>query len=112
MRWMRAGIQIRGEWLTGRPFEQASTQGGYLDVLVHRPFMGPATAVARFERLDYFAGRFSSFPRRYSVGAKVRGPHLLVGQINVIHQPTDRTGRSPGHTSLDVGLTLTLRQGR
>jgi hypothetical protein len=108
-RWMSGGVQVRGEWLSGRPFDLASTHGGYADLFVHRPKMGPVTAVARVERLDYFAGRFSAFPRRYTIGAKIRGPFLLVGQVNFVHQPTDRLGHI-GHTSLDAGLTLTIRR--
>jgi hypothetical protein len=111
VRWMYAGVQVRGEWLSGRPFDGAATRGGYVDVLVHRPSMGPVTAVARIERLDYFAGPFSRFPRRYSLGAKVRVSHRLVGQVNLIHQPPDVTGHA-GHTSFDVGLTFSLRPGR
>lgn len=108
VRWMQSGVLVRGEWLTGRPFDGAKTRGGYLDVLVHRPAMGPVTAVARLERLDYFAGRFSRYPRRYSAGAKVRGPLQFVGQVNFVHQPRDVTGHA-GHGSVDVSLTYTLR---
>ncbi len=110
-RWMLAGVQVRGEWLTGRPFDNAVTQGGYVDLLVHRPRMGAVTLVSRIERLDYFAGRFSAFPRRYSVGAKIRASSRLVGQVNVIHQPRDRTGHE-GHSSIDVALTLSARASR
>jgi hypothetical protein len=105
---MKAGVQLRGEWLTGRPFDRVSTRGGYVDAIVHRPSMGPVTAVARIERLDYFAGPFSSFPRRYAAGVKIRGPRYLVAQVNFVRQPNDRMGHE-GHTSLDVGLTFTVR---
>ncbi len=111
VRWMSAGVQLRGEWLAGRPFDRVSTRGGYIDAFVHRPSMGPVTAVARIERLDYFAGPFSSFPRRYTAGLKIRGPRLVVAQINVVHQPLDGTGH-PGHTSLDAGITFTVRVPR
>lgn len=107
-RWMNYGVLLRGEWLEGRPFAQARTRGGYVDALVHRPFMGPVTGLARVERLDYFAGRFSRFPRRYSVGAKIRVTPTLTAQINQVHQPRDRTGLE-GHTSLDAALTYTIR---
>ena len=50
-RWMRGGVQLGGEWINGHPFEGTKTFGGYADVMVHRPFMGPVTAVARAERL-------------------------------------------------------------
>jgi hypothetical protein len=52
-RWMRGGVQLRGEWLAGRPWSGTRTVGGYLDALVHRPFMGPVTLVTRVETLDY-----------------------------------------------------------
>lgn len=110
-RWMHAGVQVRGEWLTGRPFDGAETRGGYIDVLVHRPAMGALTAVSRIERLDYVAGPFSRFPRRYTAGAKVRAASWLVGQVNLVHQPRDRTG-GRGHSSVDVSLTFTARPGK
>ena len=53
VRWMYNGIQLRGEFLSGRPFDGTTTTGGYVDLLVHRVGMGPVTAVARLERLDY-----------------------------------------------------------
>ena len=42
----------------GRPFDGTTVRGGYADVFVHRPSMGPVTALARIERLDYGAGPF------------------------------------------------------
>ena len=51
VRWMRDGVQARGEWIDGRPFDGTTTTGGYIDLIVHRPSMGPVTAVARVERL-------------------------------------------------------------
>lgn len=105
---MRGGLLLRGEWLWGQPFARARTRGGYVDLLLHRPVLGPVTAVARIERLDYDAGRFSQYPRRYTVGAKIRATHGSLIQINYVHQPRDVTGHA-GHTSLDVGLTYTLR---
>ena len=82
VRWMKRGVQVRGEFIEGRPFLGARTRAGYADVLVHRPAMGPVTAVARIERLDYFAGRFSDFPRRYTAGAKIRVANGLTAQVN------------------------------
>ncbi len=72
--------------------------------------MGPVTAVARLERLDYFAGIFSSFPRRYTVGAKIRMARDWTGHVNYVHQPQDVTGY-PGHTSVDIALTYSIRPG-
>ena len=56
LRWMYAGVQLRGEWIDGQPFAGRSTRGGYLDAIVHRPMMGPVTAVVRAERLTQGAG--------------------------------------------------------
>jgi len=107
-RWMRGGVQLRGEWINGHPFAGTRTFGGYADLLVHRQFMGPITAVLRAERLDYEAGPFSSFPRRYTTGAKVRLSSLLVAHVNVLHEPPyDDEG---AETALDVALTFSFRR--
>ena len=50
-----AACRMRGEWLGGRPFDGTTTTGGYVDVIVHRPVMGPVTALLRAERLAYDA---------------------------------------------------------
>jgi hypothetical protein len=76
--------------------------------MVHRPVMGPITAVARIERLDYNAGIFSEFPRRYTLGARLRMPYALALQMNYVHQPHDVTA-DPGHASLDVSLSYSVR---
>jgi hypothetical protein len=110
LRWMKGGIQLRGEWIDGHPFLGTRTRGGYADVLVHRPGMGPVTAIARIERLDYFAGGFSEFPRRYTVGARIRLIRGLTAEVNHVHQPYDRI-LDPGHTSLDVALIYSVRAG-
>ena len=47
VRWMSGGVMLRGEWIGGRPFDGTSTTGGYTDVIVHRPVMGPVTAFGR-----------------------------------------------------------------
>lgn len=107
-RWMHGGVQLRGEYIDGRSFDGTRTFGGYIDAIIHRPGMGPVTAVARAERLDYPAGRFSRYPRRYTAGARIVLASTLVGQVNVIKQPGD-TGRA-GKTSLDLGLTFTARR--
>ena len=72
-RWMGAGVQLRGEWLGGRPFDGTTTTGGYVDLIVHRPFMGPFTALARAERLAYAApDPYALYSQRYSTGARLR----------------------------------------
>jgi len=107
-RWMRGGVQLRGEWINGRPFSGPHTKGGYADLLVHREFMGPVTAVARAERLDYDAGRFSSYPRRYTAGAKVRLSSMVIAQVNLMHEPA--YGIEGPESSLDVAFTLSARR--
>jgi hypothetical protein len=104
---MRAGVQLRGEWINGHPFAGTRTFGGYADLMVHRPFMRVVTAVARAERLDYVAGPFSSYPRRYTAGAKVRLSSLLVAHVNVVREPA--YDDEAAETSLDVALTFSVR---
>jgi hypothetical protein len=72
--------------------------------------MGPVTAVARVERLDYFSGPFSQFPRRYTLGAKVRLIRGLTAQINQVEESRRVTAYSSG-TSTDFALTYTIRAG-
>jgi hypothetical protein len=107
-RWMRGGVQLRGEWINGHPFAGTRTFGGYADLMVHRQFMGPITAVLRAERLDYEAGPHSSFPRRYTAGAKVRLSSLLVAHVNVLHEPPYDDERA--ETAVDMALTFSLRR--
>jgi hypothetical protein len=108
VRWMRDGVQLRGEWIDGHALGGTRTFGGYLDAFVHRPIMGPVTAVLRAERLDYPAGRFSSFPRRYTTGARVRVSSMLVGQLNIVHQPADvRLSRI---SAVDLAFTISARR--
>jgi hypothetical protein len=106
-RWMTDGVLVRGEWMNGRPFDGVTTRGGYIDAIVHRVGMGPVTAVARAERLDYDAGPFSQFLRRYTAGARVRISSMLSAVVNAIGQPSGlANGR---HVALDLGLTCSLR---
>jgi hypothetical protein len=106
-RWMRDGILVRGEWIDGRPFDAVSTHGGYLDASVHRVGMGPVTVVGRAERLDYDAGPFSKFVRRYTAGTRVRLTRMLAAEVDVIGQPV---GLGNGRrAALDAGLTCSFR---
>lgn len=106
-RWMRGGVMVRGEWIAGRPFAGVATRGGYVDVVVHRVSMGPVTAVARADRLDYDAGVHSAYLRRYTVGARVRLSRHVSLQVNALGQPGGLPG---GRThAFDVGVTQTLR---
>jgi len=72
----------------------------YTDVLLHRSFMGPVTAVARVERVSYEEPDGEDSRRRQTVGARIRLQEQLSVTVNVIHQervgqrePIDRDGR-------------------
>jgi len=108
-RWMRGGLQLRGEWLGGRPFDGTTTTGWYADVILHRVGMGPVTALARVERLAYEAiPPFDLYATRQTVGARVRLLQGLAVQANVVKQ-TGRIARTAS-TALDVGIVYSLRQ--
>ena len=107
-RWMMGGVQVRGEWLDGRSFSGTRTFGGYADVIIHPRFMGPVTAVARAERLDYVAGPFSSYPRRYTAGARIRLASMLIAHVNVLHGSAYESERR--QSAVDVALTFTARR--
>ena len=106
-RWMRDGFQLRGEWLDGQPFDGMHTRGGYVDAFLHRREMGPVTAVARAEVLDYDAGARSVLARRATLGARVLLADGLYAQVNATRQSR---AISAGHvTFADVALTYTVR---
>jgi hypothetical protein len=108
-RWMARGVQLRGEWLGGRPFDGTSTTGGYLDALVHVPGMGPVTALARAETLDYDTpSRFALHTSRYAAGLRVRVWRGLAVSANAVHQVGMATQRR--RTAIEGGLTLALRK--
>jgi hypothetical protein len=112
MRWMRNGVQMRSEWLVGRPWDATRTVGGYLDVMVHRPFMGPATIVGRAETLHYDAGNplFDSAAHGLSLGTRVKVLRGLFAQVNVTHRPS--APYAPAAIATDVALTYTARYPR
>lgn len=107
-RWMAWGVQLRGEWLFGQPFDGTSTDGGYFDVIVHRPEMRAVTAVFRTERINYdTVPRFAMHARRETAGARVLLGHGLNAQVNVLHQTSQV---AYGHAwAIDVGLTYSIR---
>ena len=108
-RWMGAGVQLRGEWLGGRPFDGTTTTGGYVDLIVHRPSMGPFTALARAERLAYAApDPFALYSHRYSCGARVRVWKGLAVAAGVSHQAGQIT--QSRRTAFDIGLTYAGRR--
>jgi len=107
-RWIGSGLQVRGEWIFGAAFDGVRTKGGYIDLSIHRRALGAITPVARAERLDYDAGPFSFYDRRFTGGARVRLLQWLTGQIDVIHQPS---GLAAGRVNVvDAGFTVSLRR--
>jgi hypothetical protein len=108
-RWMARGVRLRGEWLTGQPFEGTSTTGGYFDVSLHRPEMGPVTAVFRVERTSYDTiPEFALHARRETAGALVRLGRGLSAQVDIVHQTSQVAHGHP--MALDVGLTYSVRR--
>jgi hypothetical protein len=109
LRWMHRGVELRGEWITGRPFDGTTTRGWYADAIVHRAVMGPVTAVARIERLDYNTDpAFALHASRQTMGARIRVFDALSVQLNVVHQ-TGELSKKYGAAALDVGITYALR---
>ncbi len=110
VRWMRSGIQLRGEWIAGQPFDGTTTTGGYGDLIVHRPGMGPVTAVFRAERLDYDADPpFDLTATRYTAGSRIRLLDNLALSVEVVHQRLTLEPRPP-RGAVDVALTYSLRR--
>ena len=109
VRWMYGGVQLRAEWLGGRPFDGTTTTGWYADAIVHRRSMGPVTAVARIEQLDYDTSPERALhAARQTVGARVRLPGGFTGQVNLLHHRGLQT--QPRRTSVDIGLTYSVRR--
>ena len=109
-RWMHGGVQVRGEWIDGQPFNLMHTRGGYLDAFVHRREMGPFSAMARIEVLDYDAGKRSVLAKRATVGTRIHLVESLYAQVNLSHQLGALYAAPP--TSTDVAVTYTLRYPR
>ena len=106
-RWMHHGLDVRGEWLTGRPFDGTTTTGGYVDVRLHTPALGIVTPVFRAERLAYDADpRFAIYPYRFTAGSRVQIQPRLTAQVNVIRQ---HAVPHQGPTAFDVALTYVVR---
>lgn len=109
LRWMHAGVLVRGEWIGGRPFDGTATRGGYADLVVHRPELGPVTLLARAERLAYDAQPpFALYTHRYTAGARVRVWRGLAVAGGLVHQAGRQTQRRA--TALDLGLTYAVRR--
>ena len=108
-RWAHpAGIQARGEFLKGHSYEGVSTTGFYIDGLLHREGMGPFTAVARGEWLNYTApSPRAREARRLTLGTRVRLPGPVTVQVNYLRQRGDLP-HLKAHT-IDVSATYSLR---
>lgn len=108
VRWMGGGVQVRGEWLGGRPFDGTTTTGGYADLIVHRPFMGSVTALFRAERLAYAApAPYALYTHRYTTAMRVRLWKGLGASIGLSHQAGQITQERA--TAIDLGFTYSAR---
>ena len=109
VRWMQGGVQVRGEWIGGKPIEGATNNGFYVDTLIHRPAMGPVTVVARVERLAIESEdeEEEESQGRQTVGARIRILDALALNVNVVHRSGEFEAES--RTALDIGLTWTVR---
>jgi hypothetical protein len=112
LRWTHpSGVQARGEFLKGHSYEGVSTTGWYVDALVHRPGMGPFTAVVRGESLDYTAPEpRDRFAKRLTLGSRVRLPGPITVQLNYLRQRGDLP-HIKSH-SIDFCATYSLRFDR
>jgi hypothetical protein len=118
LRWTYAGFQVRGEWLTGKQWNDGTkTWGGYLDAIVHRPSMGPVTAVFRTEQLEFeypFSPNTTTPSQnvnwrglRQTAGARIRIPGGMTAQFNVLRH--SKNVAYEGQTAFDIALTYSFR---
>jgi hypothetical protein len=105
-RWLRDGVQIRGEWIGGTPFHGASMHGWYVDAMLHKPVLGSATPLLRYERYHYSTPGERDSMSRWTTGVRVRLTRTLSGSVNVLQQHGLSGGPGP---IVDVGLTHTTR---
>ena len=112
VRWAHpAGFQARGELLQGHSYEGVSTIGWYIDGIVHRPGMGPFTALVRGEYLDYDrAGAARAHGEASTLGTRVRLPGPLTLQLNYLRQKGDLP-HIKSH-SIDFSATYSFRIDR
>jgi hypothetical protein len=108
-RWAHpSGVQLRGEFFHGHSFTGVTTDGWYVDGLVHRVGMGPFTAVTRVESIVYTAAApFARSEHRVTLGTRVRLPRYVTAQLNYMHQHGDLTRIYDN--SVDVTVTYSLR---
>ena len=108
-RWMQSGIQVRGEWIGGRPADDATNNGWYVDALIHRAGMGPVMAIARIERLAVTDEGEEEQQGRQTIGARIRLLEALSLNVNVVHR-SGEFATEYGHTAFDLGFTWNLRR--
>jgi hypothetical protein len=106
-RWMHRGLEVRGEWIAGRPFDGTTTTGGYVDVRLHTSALGVVTPVFRAERLAYDTDpRFAIYPHRFTAGSRVHLHPRLTAQFNVIRQ---HAVPGQGNIAFDAALSYVVR---
>ena len=111
VRWMAGGVQVRGEWLGGQPFDGTRTTGGYVDLIVHRPVMGPLTALARAERLDYATvPPYALYTHRYTRRRACQVWQGFAASAGIIHQAGQLTAVAAApHSTLASRVTAAER---
>jgi len=108
VRWMRDGVQLRGEYISGRPFDGARTHGGYVDLIVHRAFMGPITAALRAERIaSRDAGISVLAGERYTAATRIRLPRGFFAHLGIVHNTATLIERRA--TAIDAGVSYSVR---
>jgi len=108
-RWAHpSGVQLRGEFFHGHSFTGVTTNGWYVDGVLHHVGMGPFTAVARVESLAYTAAApFARSEDRVTLGTRLRLPGYLTAQLNYMHQHGDLP--KIYDNAVDVTLTYSFR---
>jgi hypothetical protein len=108
-RWAHgSGVQLRGEFFHGHSFTGVTTNGWYLDGIVHHIGMGPFTVVTRVESMAYTApAPRARSEHRITMGTRVRLPGYVTAQLNYMHQHGDLPRISDN--SVDFSLTYSLR---
>ena len=108
VRWMRGGVQLRGEVIAGRPFDGAATHGGYLDLIVHRPSMGPLTAALRAEHLAHRDGSLTVLNgERYVAAMRIRVGHGIIAHVEMLHTTEGLSDHRP--SAFDFGVSYSRR---
>ena len=109
VRWTHpSGVQLRGEFLHGHSYPRVTTNGWYVDGFAHHVGMGPFTAVARVESLDYIAtAPFARATDRLTLGTRVRLPGFVTVQVNYMRQNGDLP--RVHDSSIDFTMTYSVR---